>query len=213
MKIKRTANAGVLLELDGVNILLDGVCGEVQPYLPTPEAERKALLDKLPDVVAFTHDHKDHFDVRYAQEYQKQTLRPILGPESLPVETCRTLTVGKVTVRSVPARHLGWAGQMEHDAFLVEGSKTLLFTGDASPVQLGKNPLPKVDVLVATFAYASSRVGWHTVKTLAPENVVLVHFPLRDYDPNGIWEDALKIVGQDPVGTVYIPEMGQTVFL
>ena len=42
MRVKRTANAGVLLELDGARILLDGVCGEIKPYLPTPETE--ALL-------------------------------------------------------------------------------------------------------------------------------------------------------------------------
>ena len=36
MEIRRTANAGVLLKLDGVRILLDGLCDRVEGYLPTP---------------------------------------------------------------------------------------------------------------------------------------------------------------------------------
>ena len=43
MELRRTANAGVLLKLDDVEILLDGVCQEVKPYLATPPAEKEKL--------------------------------------------------------------------------------------------------------------------------------------------------------------------------
>ena len=60
MKILRTANAGVLLTLDGVRILLDGVCGDLPPYLTTPDDIKLELCKNIPDVVAYTHFHTDH---------------------------------------------------------------------------------------------------------------------------------------------------------
>ena len=69
MEIRRTANAGVLLTLDGVTILMDGVCREVKPYPVTPPEERDALSKCWPDVVAFTHSHPDHCDLSFVSEY------------------------------------------------------------------------------------------------------------------------------------------------
>ena len=51
MEIRRTANAGVLLKLDGVSILMDGVCREVKPYPATPPEERALLSSCYPDVM------------------------------------------------------------------------------------------------------------------------------------------------------------------
>ena len=68
MEIRRTANAGVLLTLDDVKILLDGVSREVKPYPATPPKIKQELLSCPPDVVLFTHDHPDHFDPDYTQK-------------------------------------------------------------------------------------------------------------------------------------------------
>ena len=43
MQIRRTANAGVLLTLDNVSILLDGVCRVYSPYLAPPPAVLEEL--------------------------------------------------------------------------------------------------------------------------------------------------------------------------
>lgn len=212
MRIRRTANAGVLLELDGQRILLDGVCGEVAPYYPTPMAERLYLQANWPDAVAFTHAHADHWDIDFAQAYYKQTLRPILGPESLPVETCPKTTIGSVSVQSIPTRHLGRAGEMPHVSFLISGSKNILFTGDATPLLWrSREKLPKIHAIICPYAYATTAAGWQTVRNLAPETVVLVHFPPRNNDPFGLWDAALASVNAAPVGKVYIPGLGQTV--
>ena len=47
MEIQRTANAGVLLKIDGVSVLLDGLCDGVEGYLPTPPAIAENLLQDL----------------------------------------------------------------------------------------------------------------------------------------------------------------------
>lgn len=212
MRIRRTANAGVLLELDGQRILLDGVCQEVKPYLPTPAAEAELLRRDWPDVVAFTHAHRDHCDIDYANAYERQTLRPIVGPESLPVKTCSQLVSGPVTIRGIPTRHLGTAGQEPHMSFMIEGSRRVLFTGDATPnAWRGLADSLRVHTLICPYAYATGSAGWQVVKELAPQKVILVHFPLKENDPQGLWDAALKTVKQAPVGQVFIPQMGQTV--
>ena len=43
MKIKRTANAGVLIETDGVSFLIDGVSNKVLNYLETPQSIKDEL--------------------------------------------------------------------------------------------------------------------------------------------------------------------------
>ena len=138
MEIRRTANAGVLLTLDDVKILLDGVSREVKPYPVTPPWEREALQQRYPDVIAFTHSHKDHYDPAFAALYQKQTSGVILGPTDLPgcKATMEHITVGGVKVTPIPSRHIGAAGKTTaHASFVVEGSKCIYFLGDSSPVQ------------------------------------------------------------------------------
>jgi len=213
LKIKRTANAGILLELDGESILLDGACDSVPPYLPTPEHLLRELMEDWPDGVCFTHAHEDHFCIDYAQAYQSQTLRPILGPESLPLEGCvQNLQLGSVRLQWLPTRHLGRGEDIVHGSVLVTGSKNILFTGDAAPLQWKKLQLgQKIDVLACPYAYATTPASWQTVKAMAPKVVVLLHFPPVDHDPQGLWDGALQNIKAEPFADVYIPEMGQCI--
>ena len=165
MEIRRTANAGVLLKLDGVSILLDGVCREVNPYLATPPEEREELSRCLPDVVAFTHTHKDHYDPGFAAFYSERTNGVILGPED-----CRgiqsSVTVRGVTVMPIKSRHIGKAGQtVKHYSFIVSGTKCVWFLGDASPLQWRQTEdLPKPDVVIVPYAYAITDTAWQITR-------------------------------------------------
>ena len=211
MLCRRTANAGVLLTLDGVRILLDGVCRQVGGYLATPKTEFDDLLACLPDVVAFTHGHLDHFDRSFAHQYNEMTLRSILGPEGLLKEALCTDAVcaGGVTVTPIPTRHIGKAGQTAtHVSFLIEGSRRILFTGDATPSAFKDL---QVDVLIAPCAYAATAAGWKAAGKLAKQ-MVLLHLPDPANDPDGLWQ-AVGAVTQTPGPQLYILQMGQTVTL
>lgn len=215
MLIKRTANAGVLLTLDGVSVLLDGVSREIAGYLPTPPSIREALCEDFPDLVAFTHPHEDHFDIDFARSYHTQTLRPILGPESLPVEGVRNgpVTVGGVTVTPVGSRHIGKASTTtEHVSFILEGSRCVWFLGDASPAQWrSKTELPRPDVLMVPYAYATTDAAWKMVCDLGAKTVVLLHLPDPGNDPYGLWDAVKTATGQTPAYLPLIPAMGETV--
>lgn len=182
MTVTRTANAGVLIKMDGVSILLDGVCVPTEYYLGTPEELRRKLTDPFPDIVCCTHSHHDHFDQAYVRLYSQKTLRPVLGSE------CSAVKTGNVRVTAVPTRHIGKV-DVPHTSFIIEGSRCVWFMGDASPLCLkDMMGLPQPDVLIAPFAYANTTSAWNITKTFGAQDVIIVHMPDRKNDPYGIWE-------------------------
>ena len=217
MELLRTANAGVLLRLDGVSILLDGVCGKVETYIQTPEAILNQLQADLPDVVAFTHEHTDHFHKGFADFYQKVTLRPILGPETLPLEQISdgAYRYKAVRIQAIPSRHIGKASlHTSHRSFVIQGTKCVWFLGDASPLQFqNRTDLPHPDVLIVPFAYTTNTVGWDIVKQLNPHHVILLHMPPQKEDPYGLWDLVAQYTGKTAAPSLLIPDIGETIRL
>ena len=215
MEIRRTANAGVLLKLDGVSILMDGVCREVKPYPATPPEERNAICASYPDMVCYTHAHKDHYDPSFAAEYEKQTGGVILGPADLPgcVSAMGSKTVGSVTVQAVQSRHIGGAGKtVSHASFIVKGSKCVWFLGDSSPsLWKERTDLPKPDVLIVPYAYTITTSGWAITQSLGAAHTVLLHMPQRDDDTIGLWA-ATEATTAMPENLL-LPAMGETLIL
>ncbi len=215
MEIRRTANAGVLLKLDGISILMDGVCREVKPYPATPPEERAKICESYPDMVCYTHAHKDHYDPTFAAGYQKQTGGVILGPADLPgcVSSMECLHAGAVTVRAVESRHIGGAGKtVSHASFIVTGSQCVWFLGDSSPVMWkNRSDLPKPDVLIVPYAYTITPSGWAIAKSLGARKVILLHMPEREDDTIGLWDATESTTGTPE--DLLIPAMGEVVYL
>ncbi len=187
MEIRRTANAGVLLKLDGVTILMDGVCREVKPYPATPPEIKAELTENMPDVVAFTHAHKDHYDLGFAACILQKN-GGILGPEECH-GSMEPLTVGNVRITPIPSRHIGTAGKYTpHASFVVEGSRCVWFTGDATPTQWQRMHLPKPDVMIVPYAYCNTPSAWSATRKLGARHVILVHMPLPQDDDIGLWD-------------------------
>ena len=211
MELQRTANAGVLLKLDGVSILLDGLCDGVEGYLPTPPAIARQLLENPPDLLAFTHGHEDHQSEALLLPYRKQNLRPILGPESLHLGAVR---VGDVTVKMVESRHLGKTEPgLNHISYIIEGSRCVWFVGDAAPLQWkNRTDLPRPDVLIAPYAYANTKTAWDLTTGLTNQ-VVLLHLPPRDSDPYHLWGSVEQTVKSTEGVSLWIPGMGEQISL
>ena len=211
MRISRVSNAGVLLELDGVKLLLDGFCTGHGPYLATPADLRERLFLDPPDMLAFTHEHPDHFDAHGAEKYHKQTLRPVLGPEHLPCgTTSQGISRGFVSVLPIKSRHIGKEYfHVPHVSYAITGSKSVWFLGDAVPSQWHGIDR-KCHVLIAPFAYALSDSAWRMTSELA-EHVVLVHMPLRDNDPARLWPQVEAVTGASCPVHLHIPAIGETI--
>ena len=193
MEIIRTANAGVLLTLDDTKILLDGVCRGIDSYPATPPEIKQELIFCPPDVVLFTHDHPDHYDPDYCQA------------------VCSGKTAsGKVKITSVPTRHMGHYGKTtEHQSFVIEGSQTIWFLGDASPMELKKfAPFPKADILMIPYPYISTPVARKMLESLLPCKIILLHMPHPDHDPEMIWQSVQE--GMEHLKAyLYVPMLGE----
>ncbi len=205
MTFLRTSNAGGLLELDGVKLLLDGVCPPYPPFLGTPPAMRERLLLDPPDALAFTHRHPDHYDGDFAEEYQRKTLRPVFGAEVL-----SPATVGALKITPIATRHIGKA-DVSHASFIIEGSQCLWFAGDASPLVWKGMDLPKPDVLFLPYAYAVTEVAWRQTRALGAKKIVLLHLPRWEEDTLGIWDLVQETAWGDPC--LIIPAMGEEISL
>ena len=197
--------------MDGVRILLDGINQPLKPYLGTPAHIRQMLLQSPPDLVAFTHRHPDHCDMSFVSDYLQNAAGPIMGPADIPFSSSLERTIGGVKVTPISNRHLGRSDDAQHMSFIVEGSRCVWFLGDASPLYWkGREDLPRPDVLIAPFAYATAG-GWDVTRQLSPKALVLVHMPLREEDPAGLWQQVEQTVSQGNGPAVYIPEMGQRI--
>ncbi|MBP3705791.1 MAG: MBL fold metallo-hydrolase [Clostridia bacterium] len=206
MRITRTANAGILLQMDNISILLDGVCGQIPPYCSTPNNLRNELTVNLPDIVAFTHYHLDHYDEQYAKAYEKLTSRNVVQPNN-----CDSLKVGNVFVQPFKSRHIG-KNDVSHISFIIKGSYCVWFLGDASPLSIKSVVgLPTPDVLVVPYAYANTDSSFKLTRSFGAKHIVLLHMPLRENDAYGIYDDVKKTVQGD--SGVYIPEMGESLDL
>lgn len=205
MNIKRTANAGVLLSLDGVSILLDGVCERVDCYMETPLDVLKELKETFPDIVLFTHFHQDHYSEDYAMLYKEATLRSIYGPESFFFKD-----FGKISVWAVPTRHIGKT-DVKHQSFVIKGTKCVWFMGDASPSALKElADYPAPDIVIVPFAYLNTTASFNLTKSFGAK-IIAVHLPNRGEDKYGIWDSMEKVTGGDR--SVYILKMGEDINL
>ena len=208
MELRRTANAGVLLKLDGVTILMDGVCREVKPYPATPPEIKAELTAAMPDAIAFTHAHKDHYDPGFAAEVLRQN-GVIFGPAACH-GTMEPASVGAVRITPITSRHIGAAGKdTAHASFILEGSACVWFTGDASPSQWNRQQLPKPDVLIVPYAYCNTPAAWAATKAIGAKYVVLLHMPKPQDDSIGLWPAVESTVGEN--GHLLIPAMNETI--
>lgn len=217
----RTANAGGLLELDGKTILLDGVCGGVGPYQPTPPALLEDLTRRPADLAAFTHAHPDHLDpAGMAECLYAWGGASVLGTREVaealspwPVTVDDTIYAGPVSVTPIPSRHIGAAYRnVEHNSLLIQGSRRCLFLGDAAPTQW-EGRSRQTDLLFAPFAYAATDAGWHRLEAIAPQVLVLLHLPARSNDPEQLWPAVEDVLSRHLSIPTLLPDMGETIQL
>jgi L-ascorbate metabolism protein UlaG (beta-lactamase superfamily) len=111
----------------------------------------------------------------------------------------------------VPSRHIGKHEGVDHVSYIIEGSRCIWFMGYASPLQWkDRTDLPKPDILVAPFAYATAG-GWEITRQLGAKVLVLLHLPNRDNDPHGLWPQVDATIAKGNGPAVYIPEMEQRI--
>ena len=190
--------------MDGVKILFDGVSKALYPYNGTPDEIRRELEGDLPDILAFTHMHDDHYDASFTEHYKKMTKRAVYSPENVySVET------NAIKLEMIETRHIG-KSDVPHVSYFLEGSKCVWFMGDASPTALKKfENMKKPDVLIAPYSFANTSLGWQVANETGAEKIVILHLPDKANDEYDIWNMVFETAGNDM--RLIIPNIGQTI--
>ncbi len=206
MKITRTASSGVLIELDGTYILIDGVAKTLGAYIGTPEEIRTALRAYPPDVLAFTHMHEDHYDTEYAEFYENTMHSPILSPEN-----AGEIKKDAITIKSISTRHIG-KPDFPHVSYAITGSQSIWFMGDASPSMLKEmESFQKPDVLFVPFAFATTKSSWQSALKTGAEKIIVLHLPKKEEDTEGLWDKVYEVAGND--GHLIILKIGEEIVI
>ena len=162
ISLRYIANAGVLLTISGVDILIDAPIRDgIPPYATSSPAEREKLeqarspYDRVAAIL-ITHWHEDHFDARAVAAHLTANARVVLisAPEVVDrvravapaLESARLRAVlpapgtsdlvrlGALPIRVLRIRHNPTRRLPEqHVGFLVGEPPTVLHTGDADP--------------------------------------------------------------------------------
>lgn len=89
LRVKLVANAGLLLEYEGITFLLDGIFGdEKHPFSNYSQSVWQAILEKEApfehiDYLLFTHVHPDHFSPELTVELlKKRSVRGVFFPDA-----------------------------------------------------------------------------------------------------------------------------------
>jgi len=212
LKVLRTANAGVLLELDDTKILIDGVSPAVYPYPATPAQLRSQLLNTSVDALVYTHTHEDHYDPEFNNTYYENFAGPVIGPAEIPFSCLQVQQVGQVVITPKDTRHIGKNCDIPHKSYLIQGSKCIWFMGDATPLQAdGFANWPKPDVLIVPYGFVIG-IGWQICKALQPDALVILHLPDPKQDIYRLRDSVEQTIGADTYPNVWIPAIGESLF-
>ncbi len=206
MKVTWLGQAGLYLQIDGLKIIVD-------PYLSDsvgaidPSKSRRTPIDKAvfeiePDVLAFTHDHLDHYDPESAEPFLGQDkgflvlapngcwqkARAVGGKHNYVLFDASTeWTQGAVKFTAVPAVH----SDPYAIGLLIEGEgKTVYITGDTLYSKKILEELPdSIDVIFLPINGVGNNMNMADAARLVADSKAKVAVPIHvgmmdEIDPN-----------------------------
>lgn len=205
-----TANAGLVLEYGDCRLWVDALhegpvpgFSSLSPALWARLASNAALIP--PDLLCFTHCHKDHFSKALTREAVALWPRavPVLPQQEFNRQVLLSggevrLDIGGLTVRFLRIAHQGAA--VPHYSLLIsDGCFRVLIGGDgevAAPALAGYLEGAPVDLAVLGFPWLTLRRGRRYIQeVLRPRCVLAYHLPFPEDDRNGYLAAARQAAG------------------
>lgn len=207
MKIRITANAGILLNISNAVFLIDGLHNErTVPFCTTPTALLNRIIfgqEEFSHINAllFTHTHKDHYDKEcvnlFLQNHNKTAvICPSLDEKIIKKKIYQ---ISCVTIEAYELPHEGdeFNNVTHYGYYIYNDSESIFISGDAA---LNAEPLlaflngrkPKAAVL--SFPFITLNKGRQIVEMIDPEVLIAYHLPFEGSDPNRYIESCKRAV-------------------
>ena len=217
------SNMGLHVLIDGHSILIDALTnGEQRPYAGIPLDMAQTIIRGGPpyervDMMLISHHHEDHFDAGLVARFVLERphvpvysspqvvdavarLAPEMdSPVSIKPKLMHTVSFskGRLGVTAVALRHAGpQYADILNLAFIVEGSHSIIFAGDAA---FSEENMERLAELCPCPALLVIPFHWFSVKTecqrmrhiLRPSRVLITHLPCEEGDRWG-WNRAVR---------------------
>ena len=202
-QVTLTANTGVLIECNGIKVCCDAFHDDkaVEFSTVTPEMQRhisESPQFQNPDMILYTHDHRDHYTLPAAQWAQRLwpdaamvSPMPELKNDLLLQADSHALTLGRAKFWFKHLRHDGkeyidlpnYACLMDLDGFRV------LLLGDCvicNPALTEWLDGTSIDLALLNFPWLTLKRGRaYIADVLRPRHVMFYHLPFAEDDHNG----------------------------
>ena len=193
MIITLSANAGLSIQTAGSNILIDAFHDEKVNEFSTITTDIYEGMKQMPeftepDILIFTHKHRDHYSRRMTDEMLAGRDIPVIFREE---ESTASVTVGGSEIRFFQLPHDGTGyDHIKQYALLIENEEGRILVGGDTKVGCREMDYlvmnRDIDVAILDFPWTTLKSGRDAIcEFVQPKNLVVVHLPFEDDDYSG----------------------------
>ncbi len=198
MIITLSANAGLSIQTAGSNILVDAFHDEKVNEFSTITTDIYEGMKQMPeftepDILIFTHKHRDHYSRRMTDEMLAGRDIPVIFPEEMDVPGIHvTGKAGEETeIRFFQLPHDGTGYEhIKQYALLIENEEGRILVGGDTKVGCREMDYlvmnRDIDVAILDFPWTTLKSGRDAIcEFVQPKYLAVVHLPFEDDDFSG----------------------------
>lgn len=198
------ANSGISIEIGCTVIWVDALHNEGLPGFSTlndcmVEAIFGDEILGVPNVIAFTHKHQDHYSAELtAKAIKTWPSTKVILPEG--VSDKQEICIGDIKLRFIKLSHAGKEFKdVEHYGVIIKGAnQTILVSGDCEICDeklLDETQNERIGISIMNFPWVTLRKGRAAIESLIkPKHLIVAHLPFEEDDIYGYFPAAEKAI-------------------
>lgn len=153
----------------------------------------------VPNVIAFTHKHQDHYSAELtAKAIKTWPSTKVILPEG--VSDKQEICIGDIKLRFIKLSHAGKEYKdVEHYGVIIKGAnQTILVSGDCEICDeklLDETQNERIGISIMNFPWVTLRKGRAAIESLIkPKHLIVAHLPFEEDDIYGYFPATEKAI-------------------